>query len=253
MSRSVGTAPRPASRGVASSAGRFRERAIARRRRPWRRLVALLLVAVVVGVPAWALGWSDLLAVRDVQVVGVTGPEETEVRALVEIPDGTPLVRVDTAAVEARIRTRVTVAEVSVSRAWPRTLKVEVVPRTPAIVVKDPRGRLEVVDAGGVAFGSISRAPAGVPVVTATGEKGMTQDALRAALALLDALPRDLARKVSAVTVSSANLVSFTLSGRTVVWGGAEEPARKIAILRALMRTPAKVVDVSAPDTPVTR
>ena len=73
------------------------------------------------------------------------------------------------------------------------------------------------------------------------------------ALALLDALPEDLARQVSAVRVSSANLVTFTLGKRTVVWGGGEESVRKVAILEALLPTKAKVIDVSAPDTPVTR
>ena len=53
--------------------------------------------------------------------------------------------------------------------------------------------------------------------------------------------------------VSSANLVTFTLGKRTVVWGGGEESVRKVAILEALLPTKAKVIDVSAPDTPVTR
>jgi cell division protein FtsQ len=38
-----------------------------------------------------------------------------------------------------------------------------------------------------------------------------------------------------------------------VVWGGGEDSERKVAILTVLLRTPAKVIDVSAPDTPVTR
>ena len=53
--------------------------------------------------------------------------------------------------------------------------------------------------------------------------------------------------------MSSADLVTFTLGSRTVVWGSGEESTRKVAILRALLRTKAKVIDVSAPDTPVTR
>jgi cell division protein FtsQ len=81
----------------------------------------------------------------------------------------------------------------------------------------------------------------------------MTRDALLAALTVVRALPEDLERQVSSVTVSSAELVTFTLGPRTVVWGGGEGTDRKVAILRALLRTGASVVDVSAPDTPVTR
>ena len=153
----------------------------------------------------------------------------------------------------SRVRERVTVAEVSVRRSWPGTLTVEVVPRSAALVVRNPQGRLEVVDAEGVTFGTVRAVPKGVPVVTATGAEGTTPEALQSSLALLQALPSDLGRKVSGIKVSSANLVTFTLGTRTVVWGSGEDSARKVAILTALLDTKAKVIDVSAPDTPVTR
>ncbi len=240
-------------RGVSSSANRFRDRALARRRRPWRRALLTVLAVALVAAAVWAAGWSSALAVREVEVSGVRGAERAAVADLVGVPEGTPLVRVDTAAVEERVRTRVTVAEVSVRRAWPGTLLVQVVPRTAAVVVRNPQGRLEVVDATGVAFRTVRKAPAGVPVVTATGSRGTTPEAMRTALTLLGALPEDLADDVSAVTVSSADLVRFTLGQRTVVWGGADDAERKVAIIRALLDTRAEVIDVSAPDTPVTR
>ncbi len=240
-------------RGLESSATRFRERAIARRRRPWRRALSALLVLALLGGAGWVVGWTGLLGVHGVEVVGVSGAEAAAVEELVRVSEGTPLVRVDTAAVERSVRGRVTVAEVSVRRSWPRTLVVDVVPRVPAIVVKGPSGTLDVVDATGVTFGRVTKAPKGVPVVTATGSRAMTPEALQAALALLRDLPRDLAADVSAVTVSSANLVTFTARGHTVVWGGEDEAALKIRVLRALLTTRAKVIDVSAPDTPVTR
>ena len=215
-------------------------------------MLALAGVAVA-ALLVWTVGWSTLLGVDRIQVSGVTGGEADAVADLVGVPLGMPLARVDTDAVAARVRERQTVAEASVRRALPGTLAVEVVPRTAAIVVRNPEGRLEVVDATGVTFGTVRAAPAGVPVVSATGSRGMTRDALLAALTVVRALPEDLERQVSAVTVSSADLVTFTLGQRTVVWGGREEADRKTAILRALLRTEATVVDVSAPDTPVTR
>ncbi len=212
-----------------------------------------LLAAAVAGLLVWVVGWSTWLGLDDVEVTGVTGPEAQAVARLVRVPVGTPLARVDTEAVGARVRERVTVAEVSVRRSWPGTLTVEVVPRSAALVVRNPQGRLEVVDAEGVTFGTVRAVPKGVPVVTATGAEGTTREALLSSLALLDALPSELADKVSGIKVSSANLVTFTLGSRTVVWGGGEDSARKVAILTVLLRTKAKVVDVSAPDTPVTR
>jgi cell division protein FtsQ len=250
---SLGTKRRHDDHGVSSSANRFRERALSNRRRPWRRALVVLLAAALAGLPVWVVGWSTWLGVDDVEVLGVTGPEAQAVARLVEVPVGTPLARVDTEAVGNRVRERVTVAEVSVRRSWPGTLTVEVVPRSAALVVRNPQGRLEVVDAEGVTFGTVRAVPKGVPVVTATGAEGTTREALLSSLALLDALPAELAAKVSGIKVSSANLITFTLGGRTVVWGGGEDSARKVAILTALLRTKAKVIDVSAPDTPVTR
>ncbi len=244
---------RPGARGLESSASRFRERAIARRRRPWHRVLSVVLALAVVAGVGWVVGWTGLLGVHDVEVVGVDGAEAAAVRELVAVDPGTPLVRVDTAAVETAVHERVTVAEVSVRRGWPRTLVVDVVPRVAAIVVKNPRGALEVVDATGVSFGRVKKVPAGVPVVTATGSRSMTPEALQAALALLRDLPTDLSADVSAVTVSSANLVTFTIRGHTVVWGGEDEGDLKVRVLRALLTTKAKVIDVSAPETPVTR
>lgn len=239
--------------GVSSSAPRFRKRALARRRRPWRRVLAVLVAAGTVVALAWVLGWSTLLGVRDVDVVGVEGAPAEAVAALVQVPVGTPLARVDTASVADRVRAQATVAEVSVRRSWPGTLVVDVVERTPAIVVRNPQGQLEVVDATGVSFGVVKKAPTGVPVVTAIGSEGTSRQALQAALTLLAELPPDLATSVSAVKVSSATLVTFTLGGRTVVWGGGEEGPRKVEILRALLTTKARTIDVSAPNTPVTR
>ena len=238
---------------VAKEANRFRKRALSHRRRAWQRWLLWLTAAGVVALLGWVVGWSALLGVDDIEVSGVSGAEAAAVAELAAVPTGTPLARVDTDAVADRVRERITVAEVSVRRSWPGTLSVDVVPRTAALVVKNPQGRLEVVDAEGIAFAVVRTAPKGVPVVTATGSRGTTPGALQSSLALLHALPADLSGDVTALTVSSADLVTFTLGSRTVVWGSGEQPARKVAILRALLRTKAKVIDVSAPDTPVTR
>ena len=243
----------PSGAAASSSAARFRERELANRRRPWRRAFAVLVAVTVVAVLVWVLGWSSILGVSKVEVSGATGAEASAVAELVDVPIGTPLARVDTDAAAARVRERITVAEVSVRRAWPSTLAVDIVLRTPAIVVRNPQGQLEVVDAEGVSFGVVKAAPKGVPVVTAVGAKGATREALQSALALLNALPSDLSSQVSGITVSSANLVTFTLGKRTVVWGSGADSERKVAILTALLPTKAKVIDVSAPETPVTR
>jgi cell division protein FtsQ len=92
-------------------------------------------------------------------------------------------------------------------------------------------------------------------MVDAEGRAALSPDALQAALSVMDVLPASLQRQVSDVTVSSASLVTLRLRGVTVVWGGQEKPEQKLAVVTALLKTSPKpkVVDVSAPDTPVTR
>ena len=201
----------------------------------------------------WVVGWSAWLGVDDVEVTGVTGPEAQAVARLVQVPVGTPLARVDTEAVGARVRERVTVAEVSVRRSWPGTLTVEVVPRSAALVVRNPQGRLEVVDAEGVTFGTVRAAPKGVPVVTATGAEGTTKEALLSSLALLDALPADLAERGLRHQGEQREPDHLHAGHAHGGVGRRRGLGRKVAILTALLRTTAKVIDVSAPDTPVTR
>lgn len=240
-------------RGLAQADPRFRERALRQRRRPWLRGLWTVVVLGLVGGLVWLAFWSPVLAVRSVEVTGVTGADRTAVAGLVRVPTGTPLARVDLEAVEDRVRGRRTIAEVSVERGWPTTLRVRAVPRRPALVLKNPQGQLEVVDATGLSYDTVTTAPAGVPVVSAASSKGTTREALEAALSMIHTLPPDLAGQVAAIEVSTANLVSFTLGGVEVVWGGADRADRKLAILRALLPTAPDVIDVSAPDTPVTR
>lgn len=240
-------------RRFAAADPRFQERALERRRRPWRRALWVLGSLVVVGALVWLTFWSPVLAVRTIEVSGLTGADRTAVAGLVGVEKGTPLARVDLDAVEQRVRTRRTIAEVSVERGWPSTLLVRTVSRQPALVLKNPQGQLEVVDSTGISYDTVKTPPAGIPVVTAASPKGTTQPALEAALSVVSVLPPALAGQVSAIEVSTVNLVSFTLGGVTVVWGGSDEPERKLQILQVLLPTNPAVIDVSAPDTPVTR
>lgn len=242
--------PRPRSD---SAADRFARRQRVGRRVLLRRIVVLLVLAAVVGGSAWLVGWSPVLAVRSVRVEGLTGADAQAAQALAAQLDGTPLIRVDTESLAREIESRKAVAQARVDRSWPATLVVVGVPRTAAIVLKNPQGQLEVVDAAGVRFGTVGSRPDGVPLVTATGSDAMTEDALRAALGVVHALPADLARTVTEVRISSASLITFQTRSTTIVWGGAGDEARKVALVKALLPRHPSVIDVSAPDTPVTR
>ena len=244
---------RPGRTGLASSRARFQRRAHAARQRPLRLLGYAAGVLVVVGLLGWVVGFSPLLAVRTVEVVGVPESEVVAIRTLAKVPVGEPLARVDSAAVAARVAERATVADVSIERSWPGTLVIHASPRQPFLVVKNPQGQLQVVDATGVAYAHVSKAPAGVPTVNAASQAALSHDALAAAVSVVKVLPAATQKRVSNVTVSSANLVTLKIGRTSIVWGGVNEPERKLAIMTALLRGNPKLIDVSAPSTPVTR
>ena len=218
------------------------------------RLVLYAGAAVVLlGLLVWVVAFSPLLAVRTVEVVGVPASEVGPIRALARVPVGQPLARVDQDLVAARVAERATVADVSIERSWPGTLVIHASPRVPFLVVKNPQGQLKVVDAEGVAYATVTAAPKGVPTVHAASAAAVSREALAAAVSVVKVLPANLQDRVSNVTVSSANLVTLKLGRTTVIWGGIEEPKRKLDIMTVLVKTSPKLIDVSAPDTPVTR
>ena len=253
MSRHPGSSGRVGRTGLASSRARFQRRAHEVRQRPLRLLgyaAAGLAVVVLLG---WVVGFSPVLAVRSVEVVGVPDGEVAAIKAMARVPLGEPLARVDSAAVAARVAARATVADVSIERSWPSTLVIHASPRQPFLVVKNPQGQLQVVDETGMAYAQVSTPPRGVPTVNAATTAALSRDALAAAVSVLKALPAATQKRVTNITVSSANLVTLRIGRTSVVWGGVDEPERKVAIMTALLRSRPALIDVSAPSTPVTR
>ena len=267
MSR-AGTTTRDRSRGGRSGAApvtplrsRRRGRRAGRPADPRRRLLTALAVALAVaGLAAWLVLGSPLLAVRTVQVDGVLGLSEEQVAEVAAIPEGTPLVRVDTEAAAARVAALPQVAAVEVTRGWPRTVVVTVVEREPVAVVTDG-GTRRLVDAGGTVFDTITGEPPVGVVPLDVPEPGPDDAATTAALGALTALPRDVREQVTGVAARSADDVTLTLTdGRTVLWGSAERTDRKAEVLGALLAQVeagtlegAQTLDVSTPDSVVLR
>jgi cell division protein FtsQ len=253
MSRHPGSSGRAGRTGLASSRARFQRRAHEVRQRPLRLLAYAAASLAVVVLLGWVVGFSPVLAVRHVEVVGVPEAEVAAIRAMAQVPLGEPLARVDSGAVAARVAERATVADVSIERSWPSTLVIHASPRQPFLVVKNPQGQLQVVDETGMAYAQVSTPPRGVPTVNAATTAALSRDALAAAVSVLKALPAATQKRVTNITVSSANLVTLRIGRTSVVWGGIEEPERKVAIMTALLASRPTLIDVSAPSTPVTR
>lgn len=241
---------RPPAREPAGDLQKARRRA--RRRAQLRRGVLLALLVLLVAGAAWLVGYSDVLAVRTVQVEGADDAVSAAVLEAAAAPVGVPLARVDTAAVAERAGQVPEVATVEVTRAWPHTLRLTVTPRVAVALLQTPEG-WRLVDGSGAVFGAPEGPLDTLPTIVAASTKAGEQ-ARVAAVEVSASLPASLAASVARVEAGSPVDVRLVLrDGRPVTWGSAEDSARKAEVLAVLLATPATAYDVSVPDRPTVR
>jgi len=241
------------SSGLPSSRARFDARAARVRRRPWLVAAWLAVALVLLTGGVWLVEFSPVLVARSVSVKGVPPGDVSTIVGRAAVPIGTPLVKVDTRAIARRVIVATGLAGVTVSRSYPSTVLIVATPRVPVFAVLNPQGQVQVVDAQGVAYATVSAAPKGVPLIN-TVENPSSMESMRAAMAVLRALSSGQRSQVTKVTVLGPNMVTFKLGAVTVVWGGASEPELKVKVMAALLRQKdVGTIDVSAPHTPVIR
>ncbi|MFE6762627.1 cell division protein FtsQ/DivIB [Streptomyces sp. NPDC057689] len=226
-----------------------------------RRLLVLIAAAVLLlgSGAVWVLYGSSWLRVGQVRVTGVRVLTPAEVERAAAVPMNAPLVSVDTGAIEKRLRQKLPrIDSVDVVRSWPHGIGLKVTERKPVLLVEKGAKFIEV-DAEGVRFATVDKAPAGVPLLeVATGHSASLRrfggDRLvREAVRVAGDLPGGVAEDTRVVRVASYDAVSLELTGdRTVLWGSGEAGAAKARVLTALMKAAPKAghFDVSAPTAP---
>ncbi|MET8101413.1 FtsQ-type POTRA domain-containing protein [Streptomyces sp. NPDC005236] len=230
------------------------------RLRRLHRLIILLFAVVLAGAAAvWVLYGSSWLRTERVSVSGTRVLTVAQVREAAGVPVGSPLVSVDTDAIEARLlRQLPRIDSVEVVRSWPHEIGLNVTERTPVLIVGKGAKFVEV-DAGGVRFATVTDAPKGVPVLVLAVSKGAAPTRfpvdrlVREAVRIAGDIPDRVAHDTRTVKVRSYDAVSLELSGgRTVQWGSAENGRAKARTLLALMKADpgARHFDVSAPTAP---
>ncbi|MGW5848548.1 cell division protein FtsQ/DivIB [Streptomyces sp. NPDC055254] len=229
------------------------------RLRRGRALAVLAASALLAGGAAWALYGSSWLRVEKVAATGTEVLTVEQVLAAAAVPVGAPLVGVDTDEIENRVRDKLPrVDSVDVVRAWPRGIGVKVTERKPVLLIKKGADFVEV-DASGVRFDTVPKAPAGVPVLELNAERSPSarrfdeERLLREAVRVAGTLPDPIAAETLQVKVGSYDSVVLELSGgRTVAWGSGEQSEAKGRALTALLKAApgADHFDVSVPTAP---
>lgn len=235
--------------------------------------VVLLLGAATV----WLLYGSQWLRVERVTTSGTGVLTPAQVRAAAAVPVGAPLISVDTGDIEDRLRRKLPrIDSVEVVRSWPHGIGLKVTERESVLIVEngangkngDNRegganaGKFVEIDAKGVRFATVQKAPRGVPRLELTPDQSGAAASLRRfgsdrlvreAVRVAGDLPPAVARDTRALRVRSYDDVSLELSGgRTVAWGSGEKGDTKATTLTALMKAAPKArhFDVSVPTAP---
>lgn len=205
-----------------------------RRRRRWA-IAVLAVVSLLVAVLAVAR--SPLFDVDQVIVVGAgrTGPDV--VRDAADISIGATMVSVNADAVIRDVEGLAWVADASVSRDWPGTVRIEVTERVAVARVDDV-----LVDGEGRVLGRVE-AGDDLPLVR-TGDL--------AAMAVLEVMPDTLRAQVARSTVDADDDVDLTLhDGVTVHLGDQTNLRLKFGAVEALLsqadRSTIAIIDATVP------
>jgi cell division protein FtsQ len=232
---------------VPASVRRFMARARRRRLRaaaPWGVGALTLLI---VGALVWLALQTSVMGVDLIRVTGVQILSPEEVRVAAAVRSGTPLARVDTAAVAHRVAALAPVESVDVGRSWPNTLTIAVVERSAvAVVPKDKK--FVLLDRSGVAFLTVDARPAELPQLR-VAEPGPANPETLAGLRVLGDLTPQLRDVLVQVVVDAPARIRLEVSkGRVVIWGDATQGELKARVATALLTRSGTQIDVSAPE-----
>jgi cell division protein FtsQ len=225
----------------------------ARRRRlraalPWAVGAGVVLV---VGALIWVVYGTAVLGVRQVEVVGTSVLTPLQIEEAAAVPMRRPLARVDVDGVRDRVQRLAPVHRAVVSRSWPDTIRVEVVERTAVAAVRSTTSsgakQFTLIDEAGVAYRTVTRKPAGLPVARLAAP-GPADVNTRAALTVLTALTPELRAQLVEISVEAPARIRLGLrKDRTVIWGDDSASATKAQVSTALLRRKGTTIDVSAP------
>jgi cell division protein FtsQ len=235
---------------VTDATSRLKLREGERRRGLAIRVLVWTLSAILAGGLVYVIGFSPVFATGTIAISGVQVLTKQDVLAAAGVSVGTPLATVDTNRVADRVAGLPAVAEVTVARGWPDTLRITIVERRPRLAIPADGGYL-LADASGVVFQTVAELPAGLALVVApTTDRQLLVDVGT----VFSALSADTAAKVVRLEAPTRDGIELRLrDGSRVVWGSADQSELKSQVLDGMLPKGGRVFDVSAPGFPARR
>jgi cell division protein FtsQ len=225
-----------------------------------RRLRVLIVIASVVGLVAIGavVVKSPFLDVDRVVVRGTVHLTAADVKNAAHVELHSPLLLVNTGAIERRIERLPWVQHATVTREWPGTIRVKVTEYVPAAYARVGTS-VVLIAANGHAIARAPTAPAGTIEVRglrrppADGELLSPPDAA----GITQHLPAELAQQVVAIDVGGNGVALLLGRGGAIRLGSLDDldakAAATLAVLAQRGDKPFAYIDVSTPATPVLR
>lgn len=221
-----------------------------------RALAAVAAVLLFTGA-TWTTTRSALLDVDHISVSGGSIVTAAEATAGAGLRSGQPMVSVDTAAAERRLRRLPWVDTATVERAFPNTIRIRLTERMAVAAAARPAGGWVLLDRGGRVLAEQADRPGNLPQVNGAGgtpAPGENLEGARPALDVVAALPEGIRRDVQSVTLEG-EAVTLSMGTRAIRIGPPTQLAAKVAALGVLLERVGSrsvaVLDVRVPQAPV--
>jgi cell division septal protein FtsQ len=223
-----------------------------------RVLVALALLVLIFGGGSYVLGWSSLLTVRSIELVGAPSKEsQVNVMQLLDLEIGEKLARVDPRSISTRLSAISWIQTSQVSRNWlSGKVEISITSRVPVALYTAPGQPQVALDASGKTFNPLSVLPKGLPSVSATSvASGL------AAIKVFTEMPKEFSDGIDRLSAARpTNLLIYgVFSGRDlrIIWGDGLDTDLKIKVIKALLEQPEnksiRMIDVTAPHAPIVK
>ena len=221
------------------------------------RVVAAVLAILLFTGATWTTTRSALLDVDHIEVAGGAVITPDEAAAGAGLHRGLPMIEVNTAQAQRRLRGLPWVDTAIVERAFPNTVRIHLTERVAAAVAARPAGGWVVLDRSGRVLAERPERPAELPEVVGAGETPVpaaTFTTARPALDVVAALPEPIRKQVTTATLDG-EAVTLRMGPREVRIGPPTALAAKVAALSVLLERvggrSVAVLDVRVPQAPV--
>jgi cell division protein FtsQ len=217
----------------------------------------VLLAVLLTGVAGWLLGWSSVLTVKQIEVVGVLSDSPIKSQSIIALSGiriNEPMARLSGASVKRELAQIPRIKSVSLLRHWPHRVVLVIKERIPtAAIVKG--NEFQLIDSESKQYATVSVLPSAVPTVLITGDY---KTGLRSAMSVITELPVIIRSQLTHVESSGSDGVQLTLrKGARIIWGSSEDFRLKSRVLATLLTgagaSKVKTFDVSAPFAPTTK